>query len=841
MAGKGKVAEESQIAALRKVAEARLVRLENKAQKLRGHLNRKPGDLQAMHYLLHKVAVEQHDIRQNLKNNPEWTPQPKRKKEKRTIPDSTPIPPRTKGDPGTPKNYKIQSPVPLPTSRIPDNQKNMDRGSGGRSWCSPPFVEVALPPGKEQLVIRRLAKFKIDEHNEVVRLWAERNFGSIEEAKAELRKSATLPQDANAWRELIAHSKKATEFKGKSDDGLLQDASARRIATEYHQIEWVRNIRKAILDAAPQGVSKDALSSKLNAHLKSFHTAVNSFKQQKNKQTGEVELVTKHPNPQFPYLAQEKPILQTEAVAAEVIEWLQLQVEDRFKKDEKDPKKRGRVTVLQQKIGAAKRAKHRRGTEKTLPWAGKPHWKGTLYRKREAALVWDIENEQLALALPTGGQTPIDPDKFIYLDGSQLNSDGQLLTAKRGKSAFVMPLIPKHDFLRWYTKHVENHNPHAPLHKRCVHNTTQFVVIPGNEKRPPRLFIRPVFKFYDPVNEIPDSHTWNKKPACRYLIGIDRGINSPYFAVVYDSQANSITHVRSNEGRKEEWINLRNELAAAQRERDRLLNEGAKRKRIKTAQDKIRRLRKRERGLNKVETVEAIAELADWAENTLGRGNYCFVIEKLQPINLKRNNRIKHIAAIKEALVNQMRKKGYRYRDKTGRVDGVREESPWYTSKVSPFGWWAKPEEIEKTKLPVGRKVGKDYCFDAENGIHKKGAVRKPNGKGRAVFVLHDEDLKTGIRRRNFGSQLFWDPNQKQFKGRSFPHGIILNADFVGAFNIALRPIVKHGQNKGFTAQQMAEAHTKLNPTVTIECDIPLYEFVEVDGNPYGGIRRVRV
>lgn len=832
----------TQRAALRKVAEARLERLEARMQKLGQHLKNKPGDLQAMHFLLHQIAVEFHDVERNLKHDPTWYPKPKGKRDKRAIPDPTPFPSRERGEAGLAKKYTIPRPVLLREDRIPEDQRSMGRGSGGRSWCSPPFVEVALPPGNEDKVIKRLDKYRIEEVQEIVRRWAEEKFGSIEMAKSSLKVGATLSNNAAVWRGLIALSPNSTSFDGLLDETLLQNPSARRVACKWHQIEWVKQTAKSIVESAPVGVSKDALSMKIRAHLKSFHTAVNSYKSKKNAETGEMELVTKHTNPQFSYLTQEKPIVEAESVAAEVIAWLDLPIPDRYTKDEEDPKKRGRVTVLQKELGAAKRAAHWRGSEKSKPWAGRPHWKGTISRKREASLVFDLKTDQLALVLPLGGHTPLDLDRYVYIDGASPRSDGQLVSDERGKAAVVMPLIPKHDFLRWYCKHVNNHDPDAPLNKRCVHNTTQFVVIPEHTGHPPRLFVRPVFKFYDPVKEIPDTHTYNATPHCRYLVGIDRGINAPYFAVVYDSETNSIIHARQGTGRKDEWRNLRNEIAAAQRERDEMRNAGAKPKQLEKVMDKIRRLRKRERGLNKVETVEAIAELVEWAEAELGECNYCFVLEELQQMNLKRNNRVKNIAAIKDALINQMRKKGYKYNDRSGRVDGVREESPWHTSAVSPFGWWANPEVLDKDKRFIGRRVGGHYCCDAENGLYLKGCYRKRNGRyGRPIFVLSDDDLRTGVRRRSFGSELFWDPNQTVFQGQQFPNGVIINADFVGAFNIALRPVVKYGQGKGFRAKDMAEKHCELNRTVEITCRIPLYEFVEHNGDPDGAIREVDV
>jgi hypothetical protein len=52
----------------------------------------------------------------------------------------------------------------------------------------------------------------------------------------------------------------------------------------------------------------------------------------------------------------------------------------------------------------------------------------------------------------------------------------------------------------------------------------------------------------------------------------------------------------------------------------------------------------------------------------------------------------------------------------------------------------------------------------------------------------------------------------------------VLDADFVGAFNLAVRPIVKDGR-KNLKMVDAAELHTRINPTVGLECAIPLYRF----------------
>nr|7YOJ_A Chain A, CasPi [Armatimonadota bacterium] len=858
MAKATKEVKSKRVEALRQVAYQRLERLERKAQKIGAHL-RKPGkaaDLQSLHYLLHKVEVEYHDIARNLEKDPTWTPKPKMRREKRAIvPESgpaAPLPTTAKGEPGRPANRHIPPPVPLDSARIPEDQQSMGQGSGGRSWCSAPFVEVKLPPTQWSNVREKLLKFRIEDDADIVRRWAEAKFGSIETARDGLRASAEIGTSPDVWRSFISRAisngKKDFEpLLSLDDDELTADATAERVVRRWHQIDWVGRMLDSILETVPSGVSKDTFRSRVESRLKTFHSSVNSFELKKRKD-GTVERKRKHTNPQFPYLSPSAVSIDPDVVTMEAVELLQMQPEERFAKDPNDANGRMRLRVLQAELGKARREALGRRGEKAPPWSGRKVFRGTTTRKREACLVWDKEAQAdgLYFALVMSGGPKIDDKRFVYMDGQPLQSDWQLHNgvAGKAKSCRAMPLILKHDFLRWYHRHIKNHDVNAPLEKRCVHTTTQFVFVEPDEKKglQPRLFIRPVFKFYDPVYEVPDSHSIDKKPDCRYLIGIARGVNYPYRAAVYDCETNSIIADKFVDGRKADWERIRNELAYHQRRRDLLRNSRASSAAIQREIRAIARIRKRERGLNKVETVESIARLVDWAEENLGKCNYCFVLADLSSnLNLGRNNRVKHIAAIKEALINQMRKRGYRFK-KSGKVDGVREESAWYTSAVAPSGWWAKKEEVDgawkadKTR-PLARKIGSYYCCEEIDGLHLRGVLK---GLGRAKrLVLQSDDPSAPTRRRGFGSELFWDPYCTELCGHAFPQGVVLDADFIGAFNIALRPLVREELGKKAKAVDLADRHQTLNPTVALRCGVTAYEFVEVGGDPRGGLRKI--
>ncbi|KAA0235505.1 MAG: hypothetical protein EDM74_12215 [Armatimonadetes bacterium] len=750
-----------------------------------------------------------------------------------------------------PTTYVIPRPEPgrdLPAfaSRYKASDSRGEDDQDGRSWTAAPFVEVELPIQIAGKILEKLRKYVQKDEREIVREWAVKTYGSIEAAREPLLIGAQVSEDVSVWRGLLAETKNAQDFAALSDDQIEaamskeakgSDLRPRRAALLVAQRHWVDQTVKAIKESAPKGVDKDTLDRRLRAGLRGFHTAANSGK---------------HTNPQFPYLTPKEAKVPLESVVNQVLEFLDDADDQRYVQVH-------RVSHLQKELG---KARPRKRLELQRPkWAGRPTVQGTISKRRDAALVWDTSKKEngLCLALPLGGLQKIDVERFIYQDGTSLLSDCQIAskTSKKGAACALMPLKPKHDFLRWYTKHVENHNADAPLERRCLHNTTQFVIVDPEGQRP-RLFIRPVFKFYDPGKAVPNTHETWKKPDCRYLVGIDRGINYVLRAVVVDIEKKEVIADIHLQGDKHKWRMIRDEIAYHQQMRDLASNTGKHPSVVARHVRALALARKKDRALGRFTTVKAVADIVMQCENDYGSGNYCFVLEDLDmgKMNLKRNNRVKHMAVMKEALVNQMRKRGYAYDGRRGRADGVRYEGAWYTSQVSPFGWWAKREEVEEawkkdTSRPIGRKVGNWYEMPDPNeegkrsDVYRKGCWKKPqnaSGKpyGRNRFCVEPGDEKPDAQRRfSWGSELFWDPNVKSFKGKEFPEGVVLDADFVGALNIALRPLVNDGQGRGFTADKMAEAHTRLNPQFEIVCKIPVYEFIEEHGDKRAKLRRI--
>ena len=858
--------------ALREIGQARLTRLAQREEKIRRHLESERGrnDWQTLHFLLHQIEVERNDLYHNLKKE-DYVPKPGKTKRERSAPVlAEPIKPmKAQGNKPVKGQTKHRIPKPVPGTNLP-RLINSQLAQGlrrhddefGRAWSSAPFVEVQLPsnPEKVNAIVKALRGFKIDDERAVVRAWAaalgqkikdqdpDSKKTSLETAKEALLTSAQIGHDLSKWRIYLSMTRNSSYYENWTDEQVQaamqpeakgEASRAKSAVIRLAAKPWVDQTVKSIKDSAPKGIDKDTLDRRLRAGLNGFFTAANNGK---------------HTNPQFPYLTDEKPMVPIDSVTADVMAFLDIETDkERYKQNPEDDKKRHRVTILQKELGKAKpRQRMELSNEK---WAGKPTIQGTITRRRDAALIWECKKAEdgLQLAIQMGGCNPIDPNQYTYQDGAYLTSDNQLITDKgKGKSCAVLPLILKHDFRRWYAKHIDNHIADAPRERRCLHNTTQFVVVDPDGPNP-RLFIRPVFKFYEPNREVPDTHEAWKKPDCRYLIGIDRGINYILRAVVVDTLEKKVIADIALPGRKQEWKKIRDEIAYWQQMRDLARNQGQPNAHFIRA---IALARRKDRALGRTAAVEAVAQLVEMCERSYGSGSYCFVLEDLDmgKMNLKRNNRVKQLATVEDALINQMRKRGYRHYPKTGKVDGVRFEGAWYTSQVSPDGWWAKKEEIESEwkdgrKLPIGRRVGQCYEMpeDRQVMVYRRGERRKPRDDkdkpyGRSRFCVEPGDQDPAKPRRNsWGSELFWDPHCTNFKGREFPQGVVLDADFVGALNIALRPVVKDGQAKGFKAAQMAEAHTKLNPTFEICCKVTAYEFSGTEDDPRQTLRKVEV
>lgn len=798
---------------LRQLAKQREAALLRKADKVREHLERFPKDLQSARFVLHELLVEAHDIHRNLEKDPEWVPKPKRGKVKkgRAVGD-VPAPPEREvvHEPRKESKYRLRPPVP-PAMPLEDYLNAVKRGEG-RDWCSSPFIEVALPlnPQRVEELIAHLSKFRSDLAEEVVRAWAIHTYGSIPAAKQKLRDEAVLAEDEVLWRSSLEgfRTKDGRSVPKLGWDELRADPGARKRVVKTLSFEYEKRVAQSIGEFAKGSevfgqVSKDQLAKRLSS-LKAFFTGVNSGK---------------HTNPQFPYLSDESdPLSRRNAgkfAADGIQEYLALPEDERYGNDPDNPK-RPRLRGLQKDLGAAMRPFMHRGQERPKRWRGTVLLEGTMTRRREGALLWDDAHEALVLVVPCGGQPGFAQDNFRYFDGRAL--DSQLLTTRgRGQSSFVLPLLPKHDFLRWYDRHVQNHDADARPEFRCDHSTTQFVLLnEGTEANPKyRMFIRPVLKFLDPEYEVKGTHDMFSLPECRYLIGIDRGINYPLRAVAVDLKERAVVWDYFVPGKVDEWKQLRGQIAYHQSQRSKLRNERGDKDKIERHSKALAALRKRERALGKVEVVEAIARLSDSAEIQFGTGNYCFVLEELNDFNLKRENRVKQIAAIRDALVNQLRKKGYKYESRSGKVDGLRFVGAHYTSQVSPSGVWIGKEALARSDQPIGRKIGSRTPKAPLGTAVRIGELRRQEG-ARWPRLCVDEIFVPAE-----GEALFWDNQTEHVQGLPTPGGPVWDADFIGALNIALRPVVMEGRKKGeCKATQLAEGHVRINPTFRIRCAV---------------------
>lgn len=792
---------------LRQIAKQREEALLRKAGRVREHLERFPKDLQSARFVLHELLVEAHDIHRNLERDPEWVPKPKRGKVKkvRAISD-VPAPPEREvvHEPRKESKYRLKPPVP-PEIPPEDYRKAVKRGEG-RDWCSAPFVEVALPvnPQLVEQLIAHLSKFRSNLAEEVVRAWAVETYGSVAAAKEKLRERAELPEDEELWRAALDGFQTIKPVSDLKWEELRAEPAARTWVVRKLSREYEQRVAKEIGEFAGkkfERVNKDQLAKRLSS-LKAFFTSVNSGK---------------HTNPQFPYLSDESdPLSRRNAgvyAADGIQEYLALPEIERYGNDPENPK-RPRLRGLQKELGAVMRPFMHRGQERPKRWRGTVLLEGTMTRRREGALLWDDVNHALVLVVPCGGQPGFAQDNFRYFDGRAL--DSQLLTTRGcGQSSFVLPLLPKHDFLRWYDRHVQNHDANARPEFRCDHSTTQFVLLnEGTETKPKyRMFIRPVLKFLDPKYEVKGTHDMFSLPECRYLIGIDRGINYPLRAVAVDLQEKAVVWEYSLPGKVDEWRQLRGQIAYHQSQRARLRNERGAKDKIERHSVALAALRKRERALGKVEVVEAIARLSDSAEIQFGTGNYCFVLEELNDFNLKRENRVKQIAAIRDALVNQLRKKGYKYESRSGKVDGLRFVGAHYTSQVSPSGVWIGKDALEVADRPIGRRIGARTPKAPLGSVLRIGELKRQEGARWPRLFLDGSFVPAE------GEALFWDDQTEDVQGLPTPGGPVWDADFIGALNIALRPVVMEGRKKGqCKATQLAEGHCTVNPTFRLQC-----------------------
>lgn len=423
-------------------------------------------------------------------------------------------------------------------------------------------------------------------------------------------------------------------------------------------------------------------------------------------------------------------------------------------------------------------------------WCGRNVYTGSITQRQQGAMLWDKKDHCMVYALQVGGFGDLDIGRYMYVDGEDLVSDGQLT---KSHSWAMLPIKARHEFRRWWLKHVDNHDAQAPAHRRAWQTTVQIVIDDD------RVFMRPVLDFGQEGGGLKvDVAT------CRYFIGIDIGVNYPLRAVTYDSQTKTIIHDLALYGDK--WSKLKR-YAEIDTIKGNLDSGSTNRRQRRQQMAQLEKAYSRLKASGKPEVERAVAELVQKAEADYGRGNYCFVLEALNPADLvsgargvRRLKKVSSCAKVQEALHRQLVKMGYRnWKGKDGkpRVDGLTFVSAYGTSQVAPSGKrFTKASTAHGDGRTVGQSVSKSPL---PNGSFPVGSLEKVPGRRWKTLVVGGET------HASFGSELMMDDG-----------GLIYEADFVGAMNLAVRPSVL-AQSPDLKKEDLVEAQAALVRSIRLK------------------------
>lgn len=556
--------------------------------------------------------------------------------------------------------------------------------------------------------------------------------------------AATFPADTP----LIDYVRKASPGRSVKELTEMKPSTLKKLANQIHETEFLNAISERLADRLKG--ENEATRANLFGNLKSYHTGLQS---------------TKMKNPQVPFIAK-KTLTRAETVAA-VRGFMSVEMEPAEAEEY--------LSGLRKCTGRF--AKKYAVGQKRKAWNGQRLVVGEFVRRRDASLLYDKETESLVLAVKSNkfGER-LDVQRYIYADGTSLLSDLQLVSAKGApKKCFIFPLLAKHDFLRYYTKNIRNHDPDADLEQRAFCSSVKvFLLEQSADGKPARVFLRPNFSFYRPNYPSISPQPEPVENQANYVIGIDRGVNSDLEAIVLDVRAKAIISRFGGSSRKEEWEIVRAQLAAATSRRDQIRNENPKgsnwSKRLDRANRALKLIRSKDRRLSQVSVVESVMSIVTTCEAQFGRGNYIIALENLGNMNVKRLNRVVSFAKVRAAFDQGLQRLGYSKADSQV-PSPLRFVVARGTSQESIFtDWVANKENVASATAelnrPVGRYIGRDY-LRFQDGVAK----RKRKG-----------DLG-----RTIGNQLFCNPFCEHYNGIEFPGGVIINADVQAAINIAVR------------------------------------------------------
>jgi hypothetical protein len=768
----------------------RISDLEARSEGILAHLQRKPNDLKA-HKEFQRLQTAIHDLNRGASVSPQRT---RIKLSQKTTADQIAAPMPAKNPPASFKGskYAILPPVPVNINNVPEPQRNPPRHNNPRlTRAAAAMVEVRLPIKMREAVVEHFLSLVPDVRDHI-RQWVAADYGSLEEAEVLIEHEAKIGvlNDPAQLREWVGQSEMGNkdQLLALPDDKLMSHAGLRKFVIKAHQPVWVRSISDRILKACGVTSSVEVLRKDIESAFAGYHTKVN------NPSNTGVRL---------PFIA-DLDSVDAEEVANYLNEWWSLPKSERYD----DSPERLSLEDVYAKVG--KLCSSRAPKEKR--WKGYKVYTGIVSRRREGAVLYDRHQEAngLVLALPvkngkSKGLQQMDAERYIYMDGESLQSDEQLT----GKYPLMMPLILKHDFLRWHDVHIANHDAEAPINKRAIQKSFQFfLLIPEDKNKSPKLFLRPIYQFYTQNTQMERNE--DNTPQTRYYVGIDRGINKDAYIAVYDTEKKSVIHTHALEGRKDEWYRMRALIAHAQSKVDQLKNAGKTRSSaFLVAQERLRRLRRKSKGLSNVAVTESIAHFITWCEENLGHGQYCIVMEKLNDLNVRGGNRVKAFAKIREAIYNQMLKRGYADMSTKDRkqTHGMFFVPAHYTSCIALSGVVFNREFMasQNDNALIGRKMGEHFSIYDSDG--KAMRVRKSH-KGATL-----------------GCSLMYDPYLKSLRGKNSEKGFAVDADLIGALNIATRPMFMGKVGKDDFGTSVAKLQAEFNQSrLGFECPLTIHQ-----------------
>jgi len=835
--------------------------LERQIQKLKSHLAQRPNDKPAYGRLM-DLEIALFNQKNGLVKN-----RSKKRKPKSKVDKITPEVQVTKGDPGAPKHV-LKAPVPItqgaphvvwntpaPKDKTKTSKRKLPIVETDRVLCSPAWLEFELPydPVVRQSVVDYFSRNFSCNVSAYIKLWLEDVFGNDARRAREYVKDL-VPMQWDTIGDIVANVYQVCELTGEpmptmdtvwaaqnlNKFRVSMQQRVRDMITDYLLRQLQQAYDKKSKTLPSDFVSKNGLKNSLRAPFESMCRSylTNLMRSTCAKQSAEQARLlrskaetkiskaenTKSESKSNELLAQADVLIARaeEIEQSPAVSGFPLIAEDGFSLEDAENAlndfyvllhsdeiigNHTAVNNLQSVVKSATSTKYRqttRGWQRNNTVIAQ----GMVAQRQQASIVYNLSSQNIEMVVVHGAYgAKRNLDDLVYLDGEPLSVDSQILPTQ---STHKLVSRPRHDYIRWHNKHIENHDQAAPAHKRGYCKSFQFVIVRHNKTKQQRMFVRPLFNFATPSSGY---LRFEKGYKFRYHIGIDIGINNVFYAAVYDTELMNVTRLFSLEHDKVHRLKVAQRIAKLQSKLDssKALQQSD---RLRLRRE-IGKLRRQLRDL-KTPIRKAVSDMIGEVEQKYGRGNYCFYLEGINPNSMfgsKNMARLRHATAIgfvQETLVAQMAKIGYytfKTNGKTG-VECVSFVSAYGTSKITPSGNYLGENVDEMYGRNIGRFVSKN---PDQNGNYPMGElVGIPGVKYKVLHVDNQPHV-------DWGQELMRDIDGK-----------VYNADCVAAINIAIRPSVK-AQNPELSKQELCDAQAKFMSGVTISCEIPTYEIQPSD------------